>query len=274
MKRGGRALVESLVLHGLLAGAVIAMAETMIPPPPTIRLDFSMMEPRRPQATAPVVAASPPSPTARPTPPAPQTKPVVPAVVTRPPKPTPAADKPRPVAVKPKPLPAKLKPAPPKPLEPVPKVAAVVPEAAPLPSPPPVAAPPAPEISATPDQTTAAVGGDAMPADDNQGQESRPTGDPVAAVEEYRHANFGTIRSSILANLRYPLVARRKGWSGMVEVAFLVAPDGSVSDLRIQASSGFPVLDEQALAAVRSSAPFTPPRMAALLVVPVTFRLN
>lgn len=54
----------------------------------------------------------------------------------------------------------------------------------------------------------------------------------------------------------------------------MIQPDGNVSELRIQASSGYPVLDEQALEAIRRSAPFTPPRIAALLVMPVTFQLN
>jgi len=61
---------------------------------------------------------------------------------------------------------------------------------------------------------------------------------------------------------------------GKVEVAFLIKPDGNVSELRIQTSSGYAVLDEQALDAIRRSAPFTPPHIAPLLVMPVTFQLN
>lgn len=93
-------------------------------------------------------------------------------------------------------------------------------------------------------------------------------------VEAYRHANFATIRSAILANLRYPMIARRHGWSGKVEIAFLVTPEGGVGELRVQRSSGHEVLDEEAMAAIRRSAPFAPPRIAALLVMPVTFELN
>ncbi len=258
MKRGGRALAESLVLHGLLFGAMIIMAGSLTLPPQTIRLDFCMLEPERPKSPAPVAASSP----------APQSKPVAPAD-------TPPPSQPKPVAVKPKPVTAAIKPAPPKPKEPAPEVAAAMPETAPVPSTSPAVTPPDPENSATPEQTTATAGSDAVPVGDNPpGQMSHSDAGAVEASAEYRHANFGNIRSSILGNLRYPMLARRQGWSGLVEVAFLVAPDGSVSDLRIQASSGFPVLDDQALAAVRRSAPFVPPRMAALLVVPVTFRLN
>lgn len=104
---------------------------------------------------------------------------------------------------------------------------------------------------------------------------SETEGPMGTAVEEYRRINFGAIRDSILGNLHYPMLARRQGWSGQVEVAFMIAPDGSVDELRVQTSSGFPVLDDQALAAIRRSAPFTPaPRIAALLIMPVTFHLN
>jgi TonB family protein len=45
--------------------------------------------------------------------------------------------------------------------------------------------------------------------------------------------------------------------------------------LKVLTSSGFPVLDEQAMAAIRRSAPFTPPPPRKVeLVMPVTFRLN
>lgn len=159
------------------------------------------------------------------------------------------AEEPAP-APPPKPEPVQAKVKPPKPVKRTPAVAAVEP----LPA-------PAPETPAATDtsQETASP---------------RPVEHAVPADEAYRRANFGTIRDSILANLHYPMLARRKGWSGKVEVAFLIKPDGQISELRIQTSSGYSVLDEQALDAIRRSAPFTPPRIAALLIMPVTFQLN
>lgn len=105
---------------------------------------------------------------------------------------------------------------------------------------------------------------------------SAGTGDPtITDDEEYRRANFAPIRDAILGHLRYPILARRRGWSGQMEVAFTITPSGSVSELRVLTSSGFPVLDDQALAAVRRSSPFTPaPSIAATLIIPITFRLN
>jgi periplasmic protein TonB len=168
------------------------------------------------------------------------------------------AEEPPPVPVpKPQPVVAKVKPVPPKPIKTrTPSVAAVEPMPAPAP-------------------TTDAS--DSAPADTPQEQTASgpASGDrTVAAADAYRHANFAAIRDAILANLHYPMIARRQGWSGKVDVAFLIKPDGHISELRIEKSSGYAVLDEQALDAIRRSAPFTPPRIAALLVMPVTFQLN
>ena len=223
MRSAGRALTESLLLHGLLAGTLIVMIGMMKPPPEIIRLDLGMLE----QTIAP----------------APQAEQKV--------------EEPLP-APKPKPVAAKIKPAHPKPKKTrTPSVAAVEPMPA-----------PAPTIDAS----------DSAPADTPQEQvavaPSRSGTQTVSAEEAYRRANFAAIRNAILANLHYPMIARRQGWCGKVDVAFLIKPDGHISELRIEKSSGYAVLDEQALEAIRRSAPFTPPRIAALLVMPVTFQLN
>lgn len=240
MRRDGRALTESFVLHGLLTGAIILMAGAFTPPPQTIRLDFSMLEPTAapaPQETpqAQAAMAAPTAPETTPTPPPPQPEPVA------------LPQKLAPVATKIRHAPQPITPAPQQSQE----------QNGPEVADNPVVA----TATATPIVTTANTSVTETPA--------------VSADEEYRRANFGAIRDSILANLRYPMLARRRGWSGQVEIAFKITPDGSVSELRIVASSGFPVLDDQAIAAIRHSAPFTPaPRIAAILVMPVNFQLN
>jgi len=49
----------------------------------------------------------------------------------------------------------------------------------------------------------------------------------------------------------YPLLARRRGWEGQVEVSFRVAPSGRAEDVKVSRSSGYWVLDEACLDAVR-----------------------
>lgn len=56
---------------------------------------------------------------------------------------------------------------------------------------------------------------------------------------------------SIFRNIVYPRVARQKGWQGRVGITVTVGPDGSVQNAVLSLSSGYGVLDEEAMRAVR-----------------------
>jgi TonB family protein len=56
----------------------------------------------------------------------------------------------------------------------------------------------------------------------------------------------------------YPLVARARGWQGIVDVGLLVLADGSVDAASLRRSSGYGVLDAAAIAVARQSR-FSPP---------------
>lgn len=49
----------------------------------------------------------------------------------------------------------------------------------------------------------------------------------------------------------YPQMARKRGFQGVVLLEVLVDTDGSAADLRVLSSSGHPILDRTALAAVK-----------------------
>ncbi len=86
--------------------------------------------------------------------------------------------------------------------------------------------------------------------------------------------HFNRIRDLVLARLSYPLAARRQGWQGTVTIAFTVYADGAVGELRVTASSGYPMLDGHALEAVRRAAPLPPPGKPLAIVLPVAFALS
>lgn len=236
MNRTGQAIAESFGLHVLLAGCVIAIIGLLPSPPPIIRLDFSLLERDAGPAQQEETQQ--------------KVEPIMPPVPT-----PPIGRQPIPV-LKPQrkaianATSAKIRP------ESVHKPAEASKEAA--------ATPPSQADAASAETTQA------------QGESQSGSGDASGAgtVEAYRRANFSAIRSAILTNLRYPMIARRQGWSGKVEIAFLVTPEGSIGELRVKMSSGHEVLDEEAVAAIRRSAPFTPPRVAALFIMPVTFEMD
>jgi len=169
-------------------------------------------------------------------------------------------------------LPAKPKP--PKPLEPPPPVEPVAVQVRELPTPVVSEARESPEPeqvvepSAAPAAFSAtAIGGDAEPESSATGAESGDDG-LVQAIPLYRD-NPPPV---------YPGLARRRQWQGTVVLEVLVSEDGQVAELSVHQGSGYTVLDEAALTAVRNWR-FTPGRkgenpVAMKVLVPVKFALK
>ncbi|HJZ83907.1 MAG TPA: energy transducer TonB [Polyangia bacterium] len=79
------------------------------------------------------------------------------------------------------------------------------------------------------------------------------------------------IQARIQAHRRYPLLARRQGLEGTVELTFRVGQDGSVYDLHVVRSAG-PLFDQAATSAVQSAIPLPP--CSVPVRVPIRFRLT
>ncbi|WP_456434284.1 TonB family protein [Thermosulfuriphilus sp.] len=67
------------------------------------------------------------------------------------------------------------------------------------------------------------------------------------------------IRSRIEAHKRYPWSSRTRGEEGRVKVLFVISTEGRLLSLRLLESSGYKLLDEAALRAIKKAAPFPPP---------------
>jgi protein TonB len=77
----------------------------------------------------------------------------------------------------------------------------------------------------------------------------------------------------------YPKLAKRRGWEGLVKVQLRIEPDGQLSHIELAASSGYPTLDQAALASARRIEPLhdaTPwlNGRAYDLIVPVKYGLT
>ncbi|ODS33368.1 MAG: Gram-negative bacterial tonB protein [Candidatus Scalindua rubra] len=60
---------------------------------------------------------------------------------------------------------------------------------------------------------------------------------------------------------------------GNVIISFVVCLDGSVKDVKIEKSSGFSILDNNAEKAIRKASPFPPPPVGVKIVIPITYKL-
>jgi protein TonB len=66
------------------------------------------------------------------------------------------------------------------------------------------------------------------------------------------------MKSRIEFYWEYPQLAARNGWQGSLKINFKINRDGSVSDISLERSSGYPMLDDAAMTAVRLAGPFPP----------------
>lgn len=102
-----------------------------------------------------------------------------------------------------------------------------------------------------------------------QGQEGEGT-----AQETYLREHFLYIKDRILDRIVYPNLARRMGWHGKVLTSFVIHRDGTVSDIKILSSSGFKVLDENAVSTIQEVSPFPKPPITAKIIIPISYRLR
>ena len=87
-----------------------------------------------------------------------------------------------------------------------------------------------------------------------EGYESEPQDSP----EKMEQTGTSTIRGIVYpradennARPRYPMMARRRGYEGVVILRVLVSRDGEALDVRISETSGYSMLDEEAKKAVK-----------------------
>ena len=90
----------------------------------------------------------------------------------------------------------------------------------------------------------------------------------------YLKGNYEYIKRRVRQYLVYSPQAKRMGIQGMVTVSFTIQQDGRVRDVAVSKSSGYSLLDESALEAVRSASPFAAPPEPARVIMPVQFSLR
>jgi TonB family protein len=115
-------------------------------------------------------------------------------------------------------------------------------------------------------------GGDSGPAD--SASFSGPGSGTERAETRYVKAHFAAIRNAILGRLSYPPFARRMGWTGTVKVSFVVVEDGSVSSVKVLATSGHEVLDNNVIEAITRGSPYPKPPAMAEIIMPIRYRLD
>jgi protein TonB len=121
--------------------------------------------------------------------------------------------------------------------------------------------------------TAATDGGNAGPGTAPMAAAGMPPVVPAAAsAPDPCRAAAAQLRAAVDGQTRYPPLARRRRVAGTTVVSFTLAPNGTLQDARVAASSGTALLDDAALAAVRDAAPY--PVGGCRFELPVRFSLT
>lgn len=97
----------------------------------------------------------------------------------------------------------------------------------------------------------------------------------VNIEKEFLDAHLGEIRTLLIQNLKYPRNAQRLKMQGEVRVSFRLKSDGSVENIEVIKSSGFEILDEDAKALIKNTAPqFPKPSKSINLSIPLSYLLR
>jgi protein TonB len=97
----------------------------------------------------------------------------------------------------------------------------------------------------------------------------------VNVEKEFLDAHLGEIRALLIQNLKYPRNAQRLKMQGEVRIGFHLKSDGSVESIEVIQSSGFELLDEDAKALIKNTAPqFPKPTKSISLSIPLSYLLR
>lgn len=87
-------------------------------------------------------------------------------------------------------------------------------------------------------------------------------------------SEFSYIAAIISKNTRYPPLAEEMEVSGTVVLEFFVSNNGVVNDIAIVKSSGYDILDNDAIRTIEISSPFPSSRVTAKIRFPMEYRLT
>lgn len=78
-------------------------------------------------------------------------------------------------------------------------------------------------------------------------------------TDEFKFISYNRwLKIKVESMLRYPELAAMSGYQGTLYIKFDIMKDGSLGNLELLKSSGYKILDDEALRAIRASAPFQP----------------
>ena len=93
--------------------------------------------------------------------------------------------------------------------------------------------------------------------------------------EEFLRSNLEVISGIIKQNMNYPMLARRLGMEGKVVISFLLTKDGYIRYIKVEESSGYKILDDNAINTVKKIEKLIPkPPVDVKIRLPIIYKLE
>jgi TonB family protein len=100
------------------------------------------------------------------------------------------------------------------------------------------------------------------------------SGNNGQVITGYLKSHLSYIKDMIQKNITYPDIARRNGWMGKVKVSFIIVYNGYAKNIEVIQSSGFKILDKNAIEAIKNASPFPKPPVEAQIIIPIVYKLH
>jgi len=93
--------------------------------------------------------------------------------------------------------------------------------------------------------------------------------------ENYLLEKLSIISKIVQKNISYPYIAKKMGWEGEVVISFVLTKEGKVNFLNVEMSSGYKVLDENAIKTIKEASKYFPlPPIDVKIRLPISYRLE
>lgn len=94
-------------------------------------------------------------------------------------------------------------------------------------------------------------------------------------AERFLGQKLSLISEIVKKHLKYPYLARKRGWEGKVIVSFVLTKEGKVREVKVEKSSGYQVLDENTVSTLYGCAKYFPvPPVDVKVKLPVVYKLD
>ncbi len=114
-----------------------------------------------------------------------------------------------------------------------------------------------------------------------RGNQTKPSASEVTVKgqkeleEEFLKGKLEIISGIIKQNITYPLLARKLGMEGRVVISFLLTKDGHIKDIKVEESSGYKILDDNAVNTLRKVEKLIPkPPVDVRIKLPIIYKLE